>query len=482
MLSACAVGPDYSQPAAPAADALGKPPVLPADQALVAGMDIPGRWWTLFKSPALDGLIRAAMANNPDLAAAQAALRVAREDALANEGSFLPSISGSFQATRQKDPTGTVAPTAANNAPQLNLFTPQLAVSYSPDLWGLNRRGQESLEAAAEAQRFQVGATYQTLAANVVVAAVTEASLRGQIAATRDIIASDAKVLDVLRRQRDLGQVSTADVAVAEATLAQAEQALPPLEKQLEQQRHQLNALLGRLPGDATPETFQLADLTLPAEVPYSLPVRLVEQRPDIRQAAADLHAASAQVGVAIANRLPNLTLSGATGSSSSALNTLFSPGNGFWNFGATLTQPLFDGFALAHQEKAARAALDQAAAQYRSTVVLAFQNVADALSALKADGDALAAAQRADDAASRALTIARKQLELGSVAPSTVLAAQQAASQARLSLVQAQAARLADTAALFQALGGGWWNVPPADKDGQPGWAEAPQGGLISR
>ncbi|TWB43866.1 efflux transporter outer membrane subunit [Nitrospirillum pindoramense] len=475
-LAACAVGPDYQTPDAPPPQALAAPPKV-AGQALLAGRDIPADWWALFKSPALDGLVREAMAHNADVAAAQAALRVARENALANVGSFFPSVTGSFQATRQKDPTGTVAPTAANNAPQLNLFTPQLSISYSPDLWGGIRRAQEALDATAEGQRFQVEATYLTLTANVVVAAVTEASLRGQVAATQSIIADADKALTILRRQRELGQVSAADVAAGETAVAQAQQGLPALEKQLEQQRHQLNALLGRMPADPTPETFQLSDLTLPAELPYSLPVRLVEQRPDIRLAAANLHAASAAVGVAIADRLPNLTLSGATGSSASALDSLFSPGNGFWNFGATLTQPIFDGFSLMHKERAARAALDQAAAQYRSTVVLAFQNVADTLSALKSDGDALAAAQRADAAAAHSLALARRQLELGAVAPSVVLAAQQAAAQARLTLVQAEASRLMDTAALFQALGGGWWNVPPAEAGGEAGHAGAAGG-----
>ncbi|ASG22679.1 efflux transporter outer membrane subunit [Nitrospirillum viridazoti] len=481
LLAACAVGPDYQAPAAPPKTALAPPPKLP-DQGLLAGRDIPADWWALFRSPALDGLVREAMAHNADVAAAQAALRVARENAYANAGSFLPAIDASFQATRQKDPTGTVAPTAANNAPQLNLFTPQLSVSYSPDLWGGTRRGQEALDATTEGQRFQVEATYLTLTSNVVVAAVTEASLRGQIDATRSIIADAGKALAILRRQRDLGQVSAADVAAGETALAQAEQTLPPLEKQLEQQRHQLNALLGRMPADPTPETFQLGDLALPGELPYSLPARLVEQRPDIRLAAANLHVASANVGVAVANRLPNLTLSGAAGSSASALNSLFTAGNGFWNFGASLTQPVFEGFSLAHKEKAARAALDQAAAQYRSTVVLAFQNVADTLSALKSDGDALAAAQRADAAAAHALDLARRQLALGAAAPSAVLAAQQAAAQARMALVQAQATRLMDTAALFQALGGGWWNVPPAQEGDEPGHAAPPDGGFITR
>lgn len=479
LVSACAVGPDYQAPPAPDAKALPAPDGADGHgQKVTPGLDIPAQWWGLYHSPALNHLVEEAMAHNADVAAAQAALRVARENAWANVGGFLPVVSGNFSASRQKDAAGTVQPTAASNAPQLTLYTPQLSVSYSPDVWGATRRAQESLDAQSEAQRFQTEATYLTLTSNVVVAAVNEASLRGQIAATRDIIAVASHLLDILRRQRDLGQAAGADVAAQEAALAQAQQQLPPLEKQLAQARHQLNALLGRLPGDETPETFQLADLTLPGEVPYSLSAQLVEHRPDIRMAAANLQSASAQVGVAVANRLPNLTLSAATGSSAAALDSLFTPGNGFWNFGASLTAPIFDGFTLAHKEKAARAALEQAAAQYRSTVVTAFQNVADSLSALKSDGDALTAAERSEAAAARSLAIARHQLELGAVAPMVALTAQQTWQQARLALVQAQAGRLEDTAALFQALGGGWWNLHNGD-DVPPGHSLPSKTGL---
>ncbi|HMA52051.1 MAG TPA: efflux transporter outer membrane subunit, partial [Magnetospirillaceae bacterium] len=385
MLCSCAVGPDYQPPAPPAETALG------AGSSPGTG-DIPARWWELYRNPALDRLIEEALVHNADLAAAQAALKVAHEASAANQGVFYPTLQGSFQASRQKDPTATVQPTAANNAAQVTLYTPQLSISYGPDLWGGNRRAQESIEAQERAQSFQTEATYSTLAATVVVTAIEEAGLRRQIAATSRIIELARNSLEILKRQSAAGQVSDQDVAAQEAALAQAEQTLPPLTRQLDQTRHQLTALLGRLPAEEPQESFELTALHLPDPMPAALPSRLVEQRPDIRMADAELQAASAQIGVAIANRLPNITLDGSLGSEATRLQDLFTPGTGLWSASAGLTQPLFDGFTLLHKERGARAAYEQAAAQYRSTVIGAFQNVADCLAALKSDAVLLAA------------------------------------------------------------------------------------------
>jgi NodT family efflux transporter outer membrane factor (OMF) lipoprotein len=467
LVAGCAVGPDFERPAAPTADSLGELPKetvsAPGPQGesqhFVDGQDVAAAWWTLYRSPALNKLVEEALAANADVKAAQAALRAAREQAKAGYGVFLPNIEGSFQAIRQKDPTESVSATAATGAPILNLFTPQVTVSYTLDLLGGNRRAQESLEAQAEAQRFVTEATTVTLTTNLVVAAITEAGLRGQVKATEDIIAVEKSLLAILHRQLALGQVAESDVLAQEAALAQAEQALPPLAKQLDQQRHQLTALLGHLPGSAPSETFALDDLHLPDALPASLPSKLVDQRPDIRMAEANLEAASANVGVAIANRLPQIDLAAGLGSSSTSASTLFAPGNGLWSIGGTLTQPLFDGFALMHKERAARANFEQAAAQYQSTVIAAFQNVADSLTAITNDARALAAAEAAEQAASKSLAVTRRSLELGAVPYLVLLNAEAAELQARNTLVQAQANRLADTAALFQALGGGWWN-----------------------
>jgi NodT family efflux transporter outer membrane factor (OMF) lipoprotein len=340
-----------------------------------------------------------------------------------------------------------------------NLFTAQVAVSYTPDVFGGIRRNVESLQAQSDNQRFQLEATYLTLTSNIVVAVVQEASLRGQIEATQSLIKIATDVLKLLRTQFNAGQISESDVVAQEAALAQIEQTLPPLQRQLEQQRHLISALSGGLPNQEPPEKFKLAGLRLPRDLPVSVPSQLVEQRPDVRAAEENLHSASALIGVAVANRLPNVTLTGNLGSQALTVGQLFSPGTGAWSLAGSVLQPIFDGGTLYQREVAARATFEQTTSQYHSTVVTAFQNVADSLSALRNDAVALQKAVAAEDASNRSLTIARKRLELGDINYILVLNAQQTYFQALLSRVQAQASRFADTAALFQALGGGWWN-----------------------
>jgi NodT family efflux transporter outer membrane factor (OMF) lipoprotein len=326
-----------------------------------------------------------------------------------------------------------------------------------PDIWGANARAVENLDAVTEQQLFQLEAAYLALTSNVVTAAIQEASLRGQIAATQRIITIERNLLDILKRQFGFGQAAQADVLAQDAALAQAEELLPPLEKQLAQQRDLLTALAGRYSADEIEQKFDLAHLKLPANLPVSLPSKLVDQRPDVRAAEANMHAASAQVGVAIAARLPNILLSANGGSSAAAFAQTFTPGTGFYTLTASVTAPIFDGFTLYNKQKAAEAALDQAEAQYRATVIAAFQNVADALRALQSDASALKAAQRAEDAAKASLDIVQKQLNAGQVNQLAVLNAQQTYLNASVIRVQTEANRLADTAALFMALGGGW-------------------------
>jgi NodT family efflux transporter outer membrane factor (OMF) lipoprotein len=465
----CAVGPDFVRPDAPDTDRYTAAP-LPTQTASVAvaggaaqhfamDRDIPGEWWALFQSPALDALVREALQNNPNLVAADAALRQAVELRKSGEGAFFPLVQGGFNASRNKTPTGTLTPAAANNNPYYNLFTPQLSVSYAPDVFGLTRRTVEGLVAQEEAQRFQLEAAYLTLTSGLVAAVVGEAGLRDQIAATEEIIRTQRDSLVILRRQLALGQAAGADVAAQEAALAQAEASLPPLQKQLAQQRDLIAILLGRLPSSEIDVKFTLETLRLPQDLPVSLPSRLVEQRPDIRIAEENLHAASAAIGVAIANMLPQITLSGNVGVSALTLGSLFGPGTAFWTIAGNFSQTLFDAGTLLHKKRAAEAAFDEAAAQYKATVLTAFQNVADSLEALKFDADALVAAAKAESAAKTSLDIVRRQLALGAVNYLALLNAQQTYEQAVVNRVQAQAARLADTAALFQALGGGWWN-----------------------
>ncbi len=427
-------------------------------QTFTRGMDIPGEWWTLFHSEALNDLIRQALKANPDLEAAQAALRGAWENVYAQRGAYLPSVDANFNPTRQKIGSALTSP-LASNANIYSLHTAQVSVAYTLDVFGVNRRQVESLEAQADSQRFELEAAYLTLTSNVVAGAVEEAALRGQIATAKRIIDVQSQSLELLRRQYGLGQIAEADVVAQEAALAQTQATLPPLQKQLAQQRDLLARLAGRFPSETLAEKFELASLDLPQELPLSLPSKLVAQRPDVRSAEGQLHAASAGIGVAIANRLPNITLSGNVGSVATQVGQLFTSGTGFWALAGNVTQPVFQGGTLLHRQRAAQAAYDQAAAQYRGTVLTAFQNVADALYAIQCDADALKAAVAAETAAAKSLAIARTQLELGDVSYLALLNAEQTYQQAVMSKVQALANRYADTAALFQALGGGWWN-----------------------
>jgi NodT family efflux transporter outer membrane factor (OMF) lipoprotein len=314
---------------------------------------------------------------------------------------------------------------------------------------------KESLAAQAEAARFQLDATYLTLTANVVTSAIQEAGFREQTAATEQVIALERESLGVLRHELTLGAIAEVDVYAQEAALAQLEATRPPLQRQLRQTEDRLAVLTGRLPADFTPSNLQLEQLVLPLDLPLGVPSELVERRPDVRAAEAQLHSATAQVGVAIANLLPQFTITGNIGSAATAMSDLFKPGTGFWSIGANATQTLLAGGTLLHRKRAADAALDQAGAAYKSAVLTAFQNVADALHALTADADALDAAGRAMSAAQKTLEVTRQQLKIGAVSYLARLYAEQNYQQAVISVVQSRTNRFADTAALFQALGG---------------------------
>lgn len=461
VVSGCAVGPDFERPKPP--DVHDYTQSLPAlegkgGQVLVTGRDIPGEWWELFQSRPLNDLIKRALSANPSLKAAQAALTAAHENTLAQQGVSYPNISAGFSASRQKT-SSLISPTPSSGSLYYNLFTPQVSVSYMPDVFGLNARTLETLEAQEEQARFALIATNITLSANVVASAIQEASLREQIAETRQVVAIGNHVLELTRSQFAKGSATRLDIAAQELQLAQASATLPPLLNQLAQQRDLLAVLSGAFPGTGTDESFALSNFKLPRELPLSLPSQLVEHRPDIRQAEENLHAASAQIGIAIADRLPNLTLTGDIGSMALMADQLFTNGSGFWSLAGSVTQPVFDGGALLHKERAARAAFTGATEQYHATVLTAFQNVADTLHALEQDDDALKTAQAAQKAARDALELTRRQSQTGTVSYVAVLNAEQVYHQASIGLIQAQASRLLDTVALFQALGGGWWN-----------------------
>jgi NodT family efflux transporter outer membrane factor (OMF) lipoprotein len=475
LFTGCTVGPNFVRPAAPNVPGYTQTPLSPTasvanvaggeTQRFLDGQDIPGEWWKLFESPALDALVERALKANPDLKAAQAALTVAHENMLAQRGAYFPTVSAGFAASRSKT-SAELSPTPSSGALLFNLFTPQVSVSFMPDVFGLNRRLVESLTAAEQQTRFELTATYLALTANVVVAAIQEAGLREQIRTTRELIVADEKSLDVLRQQEARGYASRLDVYAQEAQVAQASATLPPLLKQLAQQRDLLTTLSGALPSDGLPEQFELSHLKLPQELPLSVPSRLIEQRPDVRQAEENLHLASAQIGVAVANRLPSFTITADIGASALTLSGLTSSDAGFWDLGAQVTQPIFQGATLMHKERAARAAYLQAKEQYRSTLIAAFQNVADTLAALEHDADALSASAASTEAAKVTLDVVRAQQHAGYASYLQLLNAEESYQTAVTGQVQTQINRFADTAALFQALGGGWWNRPDLAKE----------------
>jgi NodT family efflux transporter outer membrane factor (OMF) lipoprotein len=471
FLAACVVGPNFKKRAAPDVERYTSAPLSTTEstgkvaggeaQHFIKDIDIPGEWWALFHSKPLNDLIERSLKANPDIKGAQAALLVARENVLAQKGAFYPTVAGSFSATRAKT-SKELSPATASGALYYNLYTPRVNVSYVPDVFGLNRRTVESLQAQAEQARFALAAAHITLSANVAAAAIQEASLRAQIDATRQLIAINSNLVQVVRNQLAKHAATNADLAAQESQLAQINATLPPLLKQLAQQHDLLAALSGGLPSEDFVEKFDLLNLQLPQKVPLSLPSRLVEQRPDVRQAEENMHSASAQIGVAVANRLPNFNLTADAGTMALTASKIFSAGAGFWDLGASVTQPIFQGGTLLHKERAARAAYVQASEQYRSTVLTAFQNVADTLSALQNDADTLKATAAAADAARVTLELTRRQVETGAHSEATQLAllnAGQTYQQATINLIQAQANRYADTAALFHSLGGGWWN-----------------------
>jgi NodT family efflux transporter outer membrane factor (OMF) lipoprotein len=485
LLADCAVGPDFLHPAAPDAAGYTKEPLAaqtsstnaPNGQAqhFAVDRDISAEWWTLFRSPALNALVQQSIGNNPSLQTAIANLRAARQAAYAQEGKFFPLVTANFNPTNQQT-AGVITPVLNSSQNPFTLYTAQIGVSYTFDIWGLNRRTAEALKAQEDNQRFQVEAAYLTLTSNIVVAAITEAALRGQIEATEELIAANSKMLDILRRQLDSGYANRNDVALQEAALAQARATLPPLRKALAQQRDLLAALAGIFPNQGPVESFRLADLHLPTDLPVSLPSELIQQRPDIRAAEEQLRAASADIGVSIANLLPNFTISGNIGFVNTALAGLLAPQNLFWLAAANATQTILDGGTGFHQMQEAKDTYNATAWAYRGVVIGAVQNVSDALRALQNDADALKAAREFERASKISYDLARQQMQNGNANVLVLLTAQTTYLQAVIQVVQARAARLADTAALFAALGGGWWNrtAPLPEKTLNVGTGEA--------
>ena len=473
LLAGCAVGPDFHTPPAPKTNAYTKKP-LPENvtvnengkkvvQTFRPGSDIPGEWWTLFHSRALNGLVEEALKSNPNFKAAEQSLLQAMENVGVGEGSFLPSGTASLSTTQQ------YFNGAAFGAPFLsNLFTlntGNVSVSYTLDIFGGIRRQLESLKAQAEYQRYQLEAAYLTLTSNIVLTAIQEASYRAQIAATQQIVNVLDRELSIVRHQYDLGYASRTAVLTQETILYQEKALLPALEKQLAFEKHQMAVYLGRFPNEKIGDDFRLDELSLPKQLPLSLPSELVEHRPDIRAAEEQLHSASAQIGVATANMLPQVSLTGNYGSES--IEGYFSPGSQFWAWGPSVSNPLFQEFTLYHQKKAAIAAFRKAKDQYKNAILQAFQNVADTLRSIQSDADILNVQTSAEKAAQESLHIAEHQFTIGAIGYPDLYNAQRTYQQALINLVQARANQYSDTVALFQALGGGWWNLPGATPKG---------------
>lgn len=477
LLCGCAVGPDFRVPAPPddAGYVPGPQPVatVAADsadssaqshaQTLAAGADVPAQWWTLFRSPALDATIRSALAASPTLAQARARLLEAQENLAARTGATRwPAIDAKLDTSRQQVDFQSLGITAIPSPGPFTLYGATVQVSYALDLFGGQRRELEGLQAVVDYQRYELEAARLALAANVATAAIREAGLRAQLADTAAMVAAQQRQLGITEARLREGGVARVELQRRRAELAQTRALVPALQRQLDATRHQLAVYTGQTPASAALPEFHLDALHLPDRLPVSLPATLARRRPDIRAAEALLHQASANIGVATANLYPQVTLSASGGTQATAARDLFSSLN-VWSLAAGLVQPVFRGGELQARKRAAEAAYEQSLAAYRQAVLQGLQDVADALRALEADAAALR--ERADGArqARDTLAVVSEQYRLGGVSQLALLDAERQSRQAALELAQARADRLADSAALLQALGGGWWEEDAA-------------------
>ena len=469
ILAACAVGPDFKQPDAPKVSSLTEKPIPPklattpdvpggSEQTLVESKDIPAKWWELFKSPELDILIRKALEQNPNLGAADAALRAAQENVSAQiGGQYFPQIGGNASLTRQQLPYAVYG--LPHGDPIYNLYNTTVNISYVPDFFGRARRTVENARAQAEISQYQLEGAYLNLTSNLVTSAVREAQLRAQYQATKEILEAQTYFANIIKQQLEIGSVSKVDLTSQLALVASSQAELLVYEKNVAFARNQLAALTGEYPGSAVIKGFNLGDLHLPDQLPLSLPSSLVRQRPDILAAESAMKSTNALVGVATANLLPQITLSGAEGSAALTTGALFGPTAALWSIAGGLFQPLFQGGQLLAQRRGAMANYEQAVFQYQAAVITAFQQVADALQALDADAKALTAATDTERYAKETLNLVQDQYRFGTASYLQVLYYQTQYQNAKIRSLQAQALRFSDTAALFTALGGGWWN-----------------------
>lgn len=477
VLCACTVGPDFAPPGPPRTSQYT--PATEADgpidagsnavrQTLRPGETIAADWWTLFQSPQLTEIVDAAMAGNRTIEAAKARLAAAHEAVAIAAGTLYPQIDFSAGVSRQRVSVASfgLQPGAIHTPPNFNLYSVGPTASYALDVFGGRRRLVEARAADAEAQEYQLHAAYLALSGNTASQAVLIASLRAQLQAVDDITAIDRENLDLVRKSRDAGVAPDADVVIAESQLASDETLRPPLEQQLSQARHAMALLLGRPPGDWSPPDFDIAGLTLPTELPVSLPSSLVHQRPDILAAEAQLHAASAAIGVATAQLYPDITLSASAGLVALSPARLFEKSALVWSAAAGLTGPIFHGGTLEAQRRATVDEFQATLADYEQTVLASFVQVADLLQALVHDAQLLRAQQRALDAASNSVRLQRLSYTGGGSGVLSVLDAERQYERARLGYVQAETQRYEHTIQLFVAMGGGWWNARVPQRD----------------
>jgi len=464
MLSACAVGPDFVRPEAPAVNRYTSDELPGATveaegkaQRFRQGEKIAADWWRLFNSSEIDAAVKQGLANNPNLQSAQASLRISQNNLQAGYGVFYPSIDLGFSATRQK-----LSPFRFGlNTPGsiFNLFTLGATVTYALDVFGGNRRTLEGLGAQSDYQRYSMLGTYMTLTGNIVNTMIARAAYEAQMQATEQLIGAQQGQLSITRIQVSSGTVPYANVLSINNQIAVNQAALPALQQKRDQAEHLLATLMGRLPAEEKAPPVDLSRLSLPHDLPASLPSDLVRQRPDILAAEAQLHAASANVGVATAALFPSFSLSGDYNLSSTHIGSVSDPNGRFWSVGPSVNYSLFRGGATWYGRQAALEGYQKSLADYRQTVLSAFQQVADTLKALQHDAEILQAQSEALSAAQEALAMREANYQAGLVSYLDVLVANSQFYQAKTNYLQALAQRYQDTTALFVALGGGWWN-----------------------
>jgi NodT family efflux transporter outer membrane factor (OMF) lipoprotein len=468
LLSGCTVGPDFVRPKTPSIDHYNHGhdpsetvPVEGKSQRFEQGIGPVANWWNLFNSKQLDAAVAEGFANNPSLEAAQASLRQSNDNLQAGYGIFYPQINAGFGVSRQKNSPASIGSPAPSSI--FNLVTLSASVSYPLDLFGAEHRAIENLQSQVDLQRSTVLGAYLALSGNIVNTAIAMAAYRDEIKYTEQLIALQKEQIAITEKQTQAGTVSYEAVLSLRSQLAALEAALPPLRQRLSQSEHLLATLAGHAPSEWTPSEVSMAELSLPGKLPLSLPSELVRQRPDILVAEAQLHGASANIGVATAAQFPSFTLNGTFGQSAASMNGLFGSNAGFWSLGADIAAPLFNGGTLASRKQAAIDAYQQSLSLYRQTVLGAFAQVADTVRALEHDAETMQAESHSVEASEESLHLTQINYQAGTINYLQVLAADIQYHQAKLGYLQAQAQRLQDTTALFVALGGGWWNVTDA-------------------